>query len=263
MEQEPSERAELNTARIRDYWLDGTHNTEADREFADDIVVCAPHLPYVVRTHREFLRRTVGYLVAAGVRQFLDLGSGLPTAGNVHEAAQGIDADCRVVYVDIDPAIVDEGRTLLVGNDNTCFVCADVRRPEQVLDAPELRGLLDLDEPVGVLMIDLLHHIPDSDNPAALVAAYTEAVCSDSYLALSQFGEDERLLTGLTVFSQMFDAPPSVTLRDPEQVAGFVTGLDLVEPGIVPIPLWRPEPEHGTDRNPEMYQVYAAVARTP
>lgn len=263
MEQEPGEKAKLNTARIRDYWLNGSHNTEIDREFADYIILCAPHLPYVVRTQRAFLRRVVRHLVVAGVRQFLDLGSGLPTAGNVHEVAQGVDANCRVVYVDIDPAIVDEGRALLAGNDNTCFVCADVRRPEQVLDAPELRGLLNLDEPVVVLLIDLLHHIPDSDNPTTFVAAYIEAMSSGSYLALTQFGEDERLVTARTVFRQMFGVPPSLALRDRERVTDFVTGLDLVEPGIVPIPLWRPGPEHHTDRNPELYQVFAAVARKP
>jgi S-adenosyl methyltransferase len=255
--------AQLNTARIRDYWMDGKHNTKIDRELGDRIVACAPHLPYVVRTHRAFLRRVVRQLTAAGVRQFLDLGSGLPTAGNVHEIAQAIAPDSRVVYVDIDSAIVDEGRALLAGNDNVRVVLADARQPDQVLDAPERRDLLDLDEPVAVLIVDLLHHISDSDGPAALVAAYAEAVCSGSYLALSHFTEDELLLTGLGTFGQLFGAPPSVTFRDPGQVADLVAGLELVDPGVVPLPLWRPDSDRSEHRNPEQFRVYAALACKP
>jgi hypothetical protein len=159
---------------------------------------------------------------------------------------------------------VHQGRILLTGNHNTCMVHADVRHPDQVLDAAELRELLELDKPIAVLLIDLLHHIPDTDNPSALLAAYTTAVCSGSYLALTQLGEDEQLRTGFTTFSQMFGTPaPTLAFRDPEWITHSLSGLDLIKPGVVPVPLWRPNPEHDNDRNPEMYRAYAALAHKP
>lgn len=248
-------------ARIRDHWLGGSHHREVDRKFADQILVCAPQLPYLVRCQRAMVRRMVQYLVESGVRQFLDLGSGVPTEGYVHEVAQDAEPESRVVYVDIDPGIVHDGRELLADHDNVTFLQADIRQPDQVLESPELHRLLDLSEPVAVLMTETLLHIPDSDNPAAVVAAYKDAICSGSYLGLSHFSENELLLSGLTLFSRMFGLPPAVTLREPEQLAGFFTGLDLVEPGIVPVPLWRPVAGEETDRNPELAGVYVGLGR--
>lgn len=250
-------------ARIRDYWLDGSHNSEVDRKFAEQILVCAPQLPYLVRRQRAMVRRMVQYLVESGVCQFVDLGSGVPTEGYVHEVAQDAEPESRVVYVDIDPGIVHEGRELLADNDNATFLRADIRQPDQVLESPELQGLLDLSEPVAVLMIETLLHIPDSDRPAAVVAAYKDAICSGSYLGISHFGENEMLLTGLTLFNQMFGSPPAVALREPEQLVEFFTELDLVEPGIVPVLLWRPAADEEIDRDPEYAGVYAGLGRKP
>jgi hypothetical protein len=255
-----------NFAAVRDHWLGGSRNTVADRELAEQIMVCIPYLPYVVRSQRGFLRRVARYLVDAGVRQFLDLGSGLPTAGHVHEVVQELAPDGRVVYVDVDPAVVSEGRTLLADDINTAFVCADFRQPQAVLAAPELRALLDLDEPVAVFMIDVLHHIPDSDDPAAVIAAYMDMMCSDSYVALSHLGQDEALVDGLAMFRRMYDTPPpEVHLRDSQQITDLLAGIDLVAPGVVPLPLWHhaPHADSQIDRKPDMFPGYAALGRKP
>src|SRR5689334_21203917 len=179
---------EPNIARVRDYWLGGSHNSEADRTFADYTAVCAPHIPYLVREQRALLGRMVRYLVGQGVRQFLDLGSGVPTIDHVHQVAQAIEPASRVVYVEIDPDLVEDGRNLIAGNENVAFLQADIREPDKVL---ALCGLLDLSEPVALLMIETLLHIPDCDDAAAMVASYMSALCSDSYLALSHFSEHE------------------------------------------------------------------------
>ncbi|WP_199430519.1 SAM-dependent methyltransferase [Qaidamihabitans albus] len=250
-------------ARMRDCWMGGTHHSDADREFADQIAVCAPHLPYLVRAQRAWLDRLVRYLAEHGIRQFLDLGSGVPVEGHVHEVAQEVAPDNRVVYVDIDPEIVAEGRGILDGNPHAGFVQADIRRPREVLEALEVKQLLDLGEPVAVLLIDTLVHIPDSADPAALVSGYLDAMCSGSYLAISHFSASEQLNLGLGMFGEMFGTPPTVTLREPREVERFFADLDMVEPGVVPVTLWRPMSEYDMGRNPELAQVHAGVARKP
>jgi hypothetical protein len=253
-------------AAVRDHWLGGTHNSPADRELAEQIMVCIPYLPYIVRSQRAFLRRVAQYLVEKGVRQFLDLGSGLPTAGNLHEVVQETDPDGRVVYTDIDPVVVSEGRAMIADSANTAFIHADFRQPEAMLAAPELRALLDMDEPVAVFMIDVLHHIPDSDNPAAVVAAYVDAVSPDSYVALSHLSQDEVLSEGLAMFRRMYDTPPpEVNLRGAEQIADLLAGLDVVAPGVARLPLWHsaPHTDGEIDLNPEIFPGYAALGRKP
>lgn len=244
-------------ARIRDCWLEGTHHTAAHQELGEHIVVCAPHLPYLVRAQRLLLGRMVRYLVEQGVTQFLDLGAGVPAAGHVHEIAP----DAKVVYVDIDPSVAEDGRQMLAELPNAAYVQADARRPGDVLGAPQTQRLLDLDRPVAVLMIETLLHIADSDQPERMVAAYIEALSSGSYVGISHFSQNEELETGLNIFSKMFGAPPAVTLRSPEQQARFFTGLEMVDPGLVQVPLWRPGPEHSIDRNPHLAQVYAGLGR--
>ncbi|PRX43715.1 S-adenosyl methyltransferase [Prauserella shujinwangii] len=254
---------EPSIARMRDYWMAGSHHSDADREFAEHIAVCAPHLPYLVRAQRAWTERLVRFLVDQGVRQFLELGSGIPAERHVHEVAQEADPACRVVYTDLDPAIVAEGRALLDGTDGAAFVHADIREPDQVLGAADTQRLLDLAEPVAVLLIDTLVHVPESADPGALVAAYLEPLCSGSYLAISHFGESDQLTAGLGMFTQLFGEPPTVTLREPNEVARFFAGLELVPPGIVPVTLWRPTSEFDMGRNPELAQVHAGVGRKP
>lgn len=242
-------------ARIRDCWLEGTHHTSAHQELGEHILVCAPHLPYLVRAQRLLLGRMVRYLVEQGVTQFLDLGAGVPADGHVHEIAP----DAKVVYVDIDASLAADGREMLAEFPNATYVRADIRRPGDVLGAPETQRLLDLSRPVAVLLFETLLHIPDGDRPEQMVADYITALSSGSFVGISHFSQNEELESGLNIFSKMFGAPPAVTLRSPEQQARFFTGLEMVEPGLVQVPLWRPE--HNIDRNPQLAQVYAGLGR--
>lgn len=252
------------TAGIRDYWLGGSHYTADDREIAERILVGTPYLPHMVRVYRALLGRVVRYLVDMGVGQFLDLGSGLPTTGNVHDVAQAIDSRCRVVYVDIDPDIVVAGRAVLGGNDSAVVVCADLRQPEQVLNAAQRTGLLDLGAPVAVLLIDALHHVPDTDDPARFIQTYVDAVCPGSYVAVAHTSDGEALVGGLAMFHRFYQIPiPLLTFRNLAQSEGFFKGLDLIEPGIVPIPLWRPEEDENVDTDSEHFPAWCGLGRKP
>jgi hypothetical protein len=251
-----------STAGIRDCWLGGSYHTAADRELAELILVGVPYLAHVVRVYRALLGRVVRYLVGTGVRQFLDLGSGLPTVGNVHEVAQDLNPGCRVVYVDINPEVVAESHKLLAGNHDAAIVLADLRQPEQVFNAAARCGLLDLGAPVAVLTIDVLHHISDADNPAGFIAAYMDAVCPGSYLSVAHTGDDEALVTGLATFHDFYHIPiPPMTFRKPTQIAGFFGELDLVEPGIVPVPLWHPKSGENLSCDPEGFPAWCGLGR--
>lgn len=249
-------------AGIRDCWLGGSHHNLADSEVAEHILLGAPHLAHVVRVYRALLGRVVRYLVEAGVRQFLDLGSGLPTAGNVHQVAQDLSPGARVVYVDIDAGVVARGHELLAGNYDAAIVRADLRQPEQVLDATRRSGLLDLGAPVAVLAIDVLHHIPDADNPVRIITAYIDAICPGSYMSVAHSDHDEALITGLEIFSHFYQIPvPPLTFRNLMQITGLFNKLDLVHPGIVPIPLWNQESNEGLCMDPESFPAFCGLGR--
>lgn len=250
-------------ARIRDYWLGGRHHGEQDRDAADRILVCAPQMPYLIRQIRMMQQRMVRYLIRHGARQFLGFDSGVPTMGNVHEVAQPLLPDARVVYVDSDPLVVQTGQKILEGNDHTAYVHADVRCVDHVFGHPDVRRLIDLRAPVVLMMIDTLLHLSGQDNPVSLIASYVDAVCPDSYLGLSQFSQTQHLLDGIALFTHIYGWTPSISLREPEQFARLFTGLDIVEPGIVPIPLWHPEPDEDIPANPERIRVYAGLGRKP
>jgi hypothetical protein len=233
---------------VYDYYLGGSHNYAVDREMARRVVQLIPDVPRLARANRSFLRRAVEYFVAAGVRQFLDIGSGIPTAGNVHEIAQRAAPESRVTYVDIDPVAVAHSRMILAGNDQAAVVQEDLRAPERVLSDPELLRVLDLDQPVAVLMISMLHFVPDSDDPTGVIAQYRDAVAAGSYLALSHVqrlpdpsAEDMETLA----LYERIGAP--VTPRTKAELTAFFAGFDLVEPGLVELPDWRPESIDGPD----------------
>jgi len=230
-------------ARIYDYMLGGSHNFAVDREIAEQVLAAAPQLRPAAHANRAFLRRAVGYLVGAGIRQFLDIGSGVPTVGNVHEVAQRLAADTRVVYVDIDPVAVVHSEAIVAGDPYVSVLRADARDPDSILDHPTVTGLLDLDQPVAVLMVGLLHFIPDSADPAALVHRYLDRVQSGSYLVISQVTRPERLTPEQQAASDRYQQTTPVALRTPAEIAAFFTGLDLVEPGLVNSVEWRPEPD--------------------
>jgi hypothetical protein len=211
---------------------------------------------------RELLGRMVRYLLGQGIRQFLDLGSGLPVLGHVHEIAAGTCPPSRVVYVDRDPDVVAESRKLLLGEDHVAVLRADIREPDVLLDAVRDQGLLNLDEPVAVLVIGMLQHVPDLDRPVELITAYRNAICPGSYLGLSHYGPDSQLTAAFQLFDQMqLGRRPDVSLRDKIELARFFAGFELVEPGIVPIVAWRPGPDDELGHRWERLPVHGGLGR--
>lgn len=252
-------------ARIRDYWLGGCHHTEQDRVFGDQVAVVAPQIPYLVRMQRALLRRMVCYLLDQGIRQFLDLGSGVPTREHVHEIVQDARPQARVVYVDNDPEVAADGQNLVAGLDNVAYLPTDLLEPCQVLGHPLTLKLLDLRQPVALLAIATMQQIPDADDPAGAVAGYLDALAPGSFLAMTHHGPDPVLDSAFQNFAQMnFGPRPQVYLRDRITLGTFFRGLDIVEPGIVPVPLWRPDPgDEDTMQHPERVAIYVAAGRKP
>ena len=250
-----------STARIYDYLLGGSHNSAVDRHIARQVIEAMPDAVDAARANRAFLSRAVRFLADAGVRQFLDLGSGIPTAGNVHEIAQSAAPDARVVYVDVDPVAVAHGRVLLAGNDRAAVVQADLREPERILDSRQAGRLLDLDAPVGLLMVAILHVIPDADDPARLVARFRDAVAVGSYLAISHLTADSRPKETARVQEISRRTPTRLTMRSHEQISRFFAGFELLDPGLVWVPEWRPDPGDEPDIHPERLSNYGGVAR--
>src|SRR5579872_871596 len=242
-----------STARMYDYFLGGKDNYPADREAAEKAIALMP--PGVVRgaalQNRRFLIRAVRYLVAeAGIRQFLDIGAGLPTMENVHDVAQAIAPESRIVYVDYDPVVLAHARDLLFHNDRTTIIGHDVREPEQILADPALRALLDLNEPVAVMLVAILHYIRDCEDPAGLVSRLMAAMPSGSYLVLSHStaDSDEQALVAAKIYDK---ATAPMLLRSRAEVTKLFDGLDLVEPGVVWLSRWHPDSDHPDSDHPD------------
>jgi hypothetical protein len=240
-----------NPARIYDYLLGGKDNFPADRDVAEQVLAIAPVARDVVGDNRAFLRRAVRFLTSeAGIRQFIDLGSGLPTQGNVHEVAQADAADARVVYVDNDAMVVTHSRALLAG-DNTVAVQADLREPERILAHPEVRQLIDFDQPVALLLMAILHFVPDDEDPFGIVARFRDALPAGSYLAISHGTRDiparpdmspEEMTEMGTKVERLYQlTTASLVTRRHAEVERFFDGLDLLDPGVVEIQRWRPD----------------------
>jgi SAM-dependent methyltransferase len=251
-----------SVARGYDYLLGGSHNFAVDRQHAQKIIAAMPDVRVQVQENRAFLHRAIRYLVGAGVRQFLDIGSGIPTVGNVHEIAQRAASDARVVYVDIDPVAVAHSEQILAGNDQAGIVQQDLRDPQAILRHPTTRTLLDFDQPVALLLIAILHAIPDRDDPAGLVARLRDSLCPGSYLAIGHATDDSRPgETGeLAQLTRQTTTP--ITFRSRSQIERFFTGLDLVAPGVVWAPLWHPESPDDVGEHPERSSNYVGVGRT-
>jgi hypothetical protein len=193
--------------------------------------------------NRKFLRRAVRYLAEAGITQFLDIGTGLPTQGNVHQVAQEVIPDARVVYVDNDPMVLAHSRALKTGG-NTVVIEADLRQPRAILDHPAARKLIDFSQPLAVLLVAVLHFISDDDDPSAIVAAILDALPPGSYLALSHVTGDVRRESAAKAAVHYKKVTSGATLRDREEILRLFAGLELIEPGVVQVPYWRPdEPE--------------------
>lgn len=250
-------------ARIYDFWLGGSQNFEADREAGRRAADAMPTLVGAIRANRAFLGRVVRHLAGtAGVSQFLDLGSGVPTAGNVHEVAMEANPDARVVYVDVDQVAIAHSRMLLADTPGAVAILADLRRPDSVLAHPLLGQTLDLTKPVAILMNAVLHFVPDGDDPEGIIAAYVDAVAPGSYLALSHAapdlahpGEQQQMLDDY----QRSTRVPFIN-REPEVIAGWLAAADLEiqAPGLVTVDQWMPEPN--TVETP-ILRTYGVLAR--
>jgi hypothetical protein len=236
--------SKAHQARVYDFLLGGKDNYAADRSAVDAWLEIDPELPFTVRSNRAFLGRAVRYLTAeAGIRQFLDIGTGIPTAGNTHQVAQAIAPETRVAYVDYDPIVLAHARALLVSSEAgaTEYIDADVRDTAKILG--EAGQILDFTQPVAITLLALLHAVPDADDPYGIVATLLDAVPSGSYLAISHAGLDlvdagqHDSLMG--VADRMIQQ--KITYRTREQLARFFDGTDLVEPGVVRVEEWRPD----------------------
>jgi hypothetical protein len=246
-------------ARIYDYWLGGSINFAADREVAERAAAAMPTLRAAIWANRAFLRRAVRHLVTEySITQFLDLGSGVPTVGNVHEIAQAVDTSSRVLYVDIDPVAVAHGHSLLADNPQAAVIHADLRHPDTVLEHPQLSELLDLSRPVAVLMIAVLHFVPDTEHPERIVRAYRDAVVPGSYLALSHAAPD--LMHPDEQSSMVNDYQRSTKVpfihRTPDQLEAWLEGFTVQPPGIVQVNEWRAE----TESTKNILRTYGLVA---
>ncbi|MFI9598192.1 SAM-dependent methyltransferase [Nonomuraea sp. NPDC052265] len=258
-----------SVARVYDYMLGGKDNFEIDREVAQMALGIAPDAPQAARSNRDFLARVVRDLaVEVGIRQFLDIGSGLPTQGNVHEIAQAAAPGCRVVYVDHDPIVLVHGRALLAVDDGTTVIEADIRRPDDILDHPETRQLLDLDEPVGLLLFGILHHLADEEDPAGIAARLIARLAPGSHVAVSHFHNpmEEHPEVSRQAFEaeRLFnDTMGTGRWRTREEILGFFDGLELLEPGLTPLAEWRPEPGYRPALGITYHTFLGGVGRKP
>ena len=248
-------------ARMYDYYLGGSHNFTVDRQLAREAIELWPELPLIMQANRAFLRRSVRYLVKQGITQFLDIGSGIPTEGNVHEVAQVACPKCRVVYVDIDPVAVAHSRAMLVGNPFADIVQADLRDVAGIFDDPRARRLLDLSQPIGVLMVAMLHFVPDQADPANIVAQYRKMMPPGSYLAVSHATHEGRPDQAGPHTELYRRAGAPLTMRSRQEIETLLDEFDLVAPGVVFMPLWRPDSPADVDDHPERFSGYAVVGR--
>jgi hypothetical protein len=257
-----AEPAKASVARMYDAMLGGEHNFAIDREALAAFTAIDPQVRTLARANRALLGRAVRFLVDAGVRQFIDLGSGIPTQGNVHEVAQAASPGARVVYVDNDPVAVAHSAALLADNPDAEIVDADIRRPSEVLSSPQVRKLIDFEQPVAVLMITILHFVTPEENPAGIVAAFRDALPEGGWLALTHATNQDRPDTAAAV-GQLYRSRASspVTARSHDEILDFFDGFDLAQPGLVHVPLWRPDPVDEIPDNPSEYWVYAGVGR--
>jgi hypothetical protein len=250
---------EPSPARVYDYVLGGKDNYAADRRAADAILSIWPEIRDLAVDNREFLGRVVRFLSAeAGIDQFIDLGTGLPTQNNVHQVAQRENPAGRVLYVDNDPVVRTHAEALLVRDGRCAFLTADIRSPRAVLTAPETRSMIDFSRPVALLVIAILHFV--ADDPAGLVAEYVEALPSGSYLALSHLTSEGASDALRAKVDEVYRGAPSpLHFRSREEIEAMFCGLPMEEPGLVDVPLWRP------DRNRTLgpMRILGAIARKP
>ncbi|MGH3253761.1 MAG: SAM-dependent methyltransferase [Trebonia sp.] len=255
--------SKASIARVYDYWVGGTHNFVADRELAERMATLDPRIPAACKANRAFLGRAVRFLASQGIRQFLDIGSGIPTAGNVHEVAQQAAPGSRVVYVDRDPVAVAEGRKLLSGNDGATVIQADVREPGRILSHPETTRLIDFREPVALMMVAVLHFVTDADDPGRIADRFRAATAPGSYLVISHVTSEAN--PGLTAAAEEIynNRGADGQARSREQIARLFGGWEMTGPGLVYAPAWRPDRPQDVPLNPERLWFLAGAAIKP
>jgi hypothetical protein len=234
-----------SSARIYDYFLGGAHNFEVDRLAAVQMEKVHPAIGLGMRANRSYLRRAVSFLTQSGVDQFLDLGSGIPTVGNVHEIAQRVNPAARIAYVDVEPIAVTHSNTILAGNDLAIAIRADLRDAHQVLTDPELTELLDLSRPVALILAGVLQYISDDDDPGGMIRGYVDRLAPGSYVAMSHPSTDElttERAAGANAASGMYSRTETpFHYRSKPEFETFFAGLEMIEPGVVHLWDWRPE----------------------
>ncbi|MGW4058501.1 SAM-dependent methyltransferase [Amycolatopsis sp. NPDC004747] len=250
-----------NAARVYDFLIGGKLNYAIDRDFAERILQVRPEARELALLNRRWLRRAVRFGASQGIRQFLDIGSGMPTVGHVHEVAQSIDPDARVVYVDNEPIAVAHSEIVLKDNANAEMVQADAEVPAGVLEHPTTERLLDFTEPVMLIMAAFIHFVPDSRDPAGLIAAYRDALVPGSHLALSSGtfeGQGEEVRRAAELYQQ---SVTDVVARSKEELRALVDGFEILPPGVVFTPEWRPDDPADAGEHPERASQLALVAR--
>jgi hypothetical protein len=267
----PSARIDTTTpsvARCYDAMLGGKDNYAVDREVVAEVLRRAPSMYTVTRDNRNWLVRVVRYLAdTVGIEQFLDLGSGLPTAENTHQVVQRINRDAKVVYVDNDPMVLVHGRALLEDSERVHFVGADLTRPDELLADPTIAKYLNFDEPIALLQLATLHHVADAENPRAIMRRYVDALCPGSYVALSHFhnpggdGELSRLADDLQQLA--LENVGSGRFRGLDEITRLFDGLELLDPGLVVVRDWWPEGPQPTPLEPAQHLLLGGLARKP
>jgi hypothetical protein len=246
-----------SAARMYDYVLGGNHNFAVDRTLAEELLRVQPEVKRFVIQNRAFMRRAVLFLVEQGIRQFLDLGSGIPTVGNVHEIAQQVDPTARVVYVDNEHVAVAHSQLLLENNPSAAMVHADITKPNLVLNDETTRRVLDFDQPIGLLGITVGHYILPEHDPAGVFAAYRDALAPGSYLALTHLTDDFAEATSEEIIEKLKKSQNTVMSRNKAEIQSFFGDFELVEPGLVATSQWRPERDADEDND----GLYAGVAQ--
>ncbi|MFL6140662.1 MAG: SAM-dependent methyltransferase [Labedaea sp.] len=250
-----------SAARVYDYLLGGGHNFPADRAVGDQVLRVLPNGGQIAGSNRAFLRRAVLYMISQGITQFLDLGSGIPTVGNVHEIAEQASPDARVVYVDHDGVAVAHSELLLSDDPRATVVAADFTKPDEVLDAGDVARMLDFSRPIGLLMVAVLHFVPDEKDPRGLVARFRDELAPGSLVALSHLTADHKPEQMAAVTAAMRNSRDPMYFRPHDEFAALFEGLTLVSPGVVSAPHWRPEPGSHTVEGPD--DVYVGVGLKP
>lgn len=252
-----------SVSRMYDFYLGGSHNFEVDREAARKAMEFMPGLPKIMQANRAFMRRAVRFAVDSGITQFLDIGSGIPTFGNVHEVAQAASPDTSVVYVDHDPVAVAHSRAVLEGEERAAVVAADLRKPLEILHSPEVRQRLDLDKPVALLLVAVLHFLEDEDEPEKAVAELVDALAPGSLLVVTHASYE-----GIPLLQDKAEGTVGVyrnirnplVMRSHADISRFFEGCPLVEPGLVPMPDWRPD-SPSDEEDPYAFSGFAGVGR--